>query len=185
MCRKSIKGESRYVWRGLASELRERESCKVISVRSLGGRHGISELCPLVLNFANAPQTSDQRWFELAERRTGASQGQKTNVLGSKTAQKRFQNGAKSPLEDLESHLGRPRCRSRLDSSPSRDLVRAARRALRPPAVHRCSGEAWRTVKIISPKQARLSQRPRDHHIHRGRRANLDNYVIKLTVVLI
>ena len=84
------------MWRGLASELRERESCKVISVRSLGGRHGFSELCPLVLNFANAPQTSDQRWFELAERRTGASQGQESNVLCSKTAQNRFQNGAKS-----------------------------------------------------------------------------------------
>ena len=94
--RKSVEGESRYVWRGLASELRERESCKVISVRSLGGRHGFSELCVLVLNFANSPQTSDQLWFELAERRTGASQGQKSNVLGSKTAQNIFQNGAKS-----------------------------------------------------------------------------------------
>jgi hypothetical protein len=84
------------VWRGLASDLCERESCKVISVRPLGGRHGVSELCPLVLNFANSPQTSDQRWLDLAERRTGASQGQKSNVLGSKTAQNRFQNGAKS-----------------------------------------------------------------------------------------
>ena len=95
MCRKSTKGKSRYVWRGLASELRERGSGKVISVRSLGDRNGFSKLCPLVLNFANSQQTSDQRWFELAERRTGASQGQKSNVLGSKTTQNRFQNGAK------------------------------------------------------------------------------------------
>ena len=47
----------------------------------------------LVLNFANSPQTSDQRWLE---RRTGPSQGQNSKVLGSKTAQTRFQNGAKS-----------------------------------------------------------------------------------------
>jgi hypothetical protein len=84
------------VWRGLASELRERESCKVISVRVLGDGNKFGELCPLVLNFANSPQTSDQRWCELAERRTGASQGQESNVLGSKTAQNRFQNGANS-----------------------------------------------------------------------------------------
>jgi hypothetical protein len=84
------------VWRGLASDLCERESCKVISVISLGGRHGVSELCPLVLNFANSPQTSDQRWLDLAQRRTGVSQGQKSNVLGSKTAQNRFPNGANS-----------------------------------------------------------------------------------------
>jgi hypothetical protein len=80
----------------LASELRERESCKVISVRLLGDGNKFSEFCVLVLNFANSPQTSDQRWFEIAERRTGASQGQESNVLCSKTAQNRFQNGAKS-----------------------------------------------------------------------------------------
>ena len=78
------------MWRGLASELRERESCKVISVRLLGDGNKLREFCPLDLNFANSPHTSDQRWFELAERRTGASQGPKSNVLGSETAQNRF-----------------------------------------------------------------------------------------------
>ena len=52
--RKSIKGESRYVWRVLASELRERESCKVIFVRLLGGGNKFSKLCRLVLNFLQA-----------------------------------------------------------------------------------------------------------------------------------
>ena len=87
--RKSIKGESRYVWRVLASELRERESCKVISVRLLGGGNKFSKLCRLVLNFL---QARHQLPTSGAMVRVTAHGGKSR----SKVKRSRFRNGAKS-----------------------------------------------------------------------------------------
>ena len=77
------------MWRGLASELRERESCKVISVRLLGDGNKFSELCPLVLNFA---KTRHQLLTSGGSGSWNGARGQvKVQIKGV-----RFQDGAKS-----------------------------------------------------------------------------------------